>query len=297
MPRKEDSFSPFLVSTNWLADHLADPDLRLFDVSQGPVVVGGETISAGQAFEKEHIPGARYLDLKSGFSDPESPFNYMAPATAVLAAAAGAAGIGPDSRVVIYSAGSYGFAARLWWLLRSIGFSNAALLDGGKEFWIGERRSLETGTVAPYPATILQAKPLSGTFVGREDVLAALARNDTVVINNLPANAYSGAAESKNGRRGHITGSVNVPQGDLTDPASKRFLSPEEIRQRFAGAGLTAEKRAITYCGAGVAASVGAFALAYADHSDVAIYDASLAEWACDPSLPMSAPAAPPDPA
>lgn len=295
MPRKEDSFSSFLVSTDWLSDHLDDPDLRLFDVSQGQVAGDGTTVSANEAFRRGHIPGARYLDLRSGFSDAESPFNYMAPPAAVLAAAAGGAGIGQDSRVVIYSAGSYGFAARLWWLLRSIGFANAALLDGGKELWIAEGRPLERGDVEPYPAAILQAEPVSRSFVGREDVLAALDRDDTVVINNLPANAYSGAAESKNGRRGHITGSVSVPQGDLTDPASGRFLPPDEIRERFADAGVTPEKRAITYCGAGVAASVGAFALAYVDQSDIAVYDASLAEWARDPSLPMSAPAAPPD--
>lgn len=295
MSRKEDSFEPFLVSTDWLADHLDDPPLRLFDVSQGQIAVDGQTVSAREAFERQHIPGARYLDLRNGFSDPESPFNYMAPTAAVLAAAAGAAGIGSDNQVVIYSVGSYGFAARLWWLLRSIGFTNAALLDGGKELWMAEGRPVKAGSTEPYPVAILQPDRALGGFVERDDVLSALDRDDTVVINNLPPNAYSGAAESKNGRRGHITGSVNVPQGDLTDPASKRFLSPEQIRRRFAASGVTQEKRAITYCGAGVAASVGAFALAYVDQSNIAVYDASLAEWARDPSLPMSAPAAPPD--
>ncbi|OWJ69172.1 sulfurtransferase [Inquilinus limosus] len=289
-------FDRFLVSTPWLAAHLDEPDLLVFDVTSGVASVrepDGPLVPARDAYEAGHIPGARHLDLKADFSDPDSPFDFMMPSLDRFAAALGASGIGNDSRVVLYSIGSYGFAARLWWMLRHVGFDRAAILDGGRRRWVAEGRTLESGSAAPFAPARFEIQTVRHGFVGRDDVLAALSDSTVRVVNALSPAAHSGEAESRHGRRGHITGSVNVPQGDLVDPATNRFRAPPEIEARFASAGIGPGERAITYCGAGIAAAVDAFALARIGHDDVAVYDASLAEWARDPALPMSAPALP----
>lgn len=292
-------FDGFLVSTGWLAAHLSDPDLVVVDVTAGPAPLTDPDGAEGApraAFAAARIPGARFLDLKADFSDPAAPFGFTAPAPDALAAALGRAGIGNAARVVIYSNAGWGWAARFWWLLRSVGFTNAALLDGGRRLWTAEGRPLESGPAPdPVPATF-QVSATPAVFVDKAAVLAALDHPDARVVNALPAAAHSGKAESKHGRRGHIAGSVNVPQADLVDPATNRLRDPAALAERFAAAGVTAEAPVITYCGGGIAAAVDAFALARLGAADVTIYDNSLAEWARDPALPMSAPAAPADP-
>ena len=108
-------------------------------------------------------------------------------------------------------------------------------------------------------------------------------------MNALNAAQYRGEV-APYGRPGHITGSVNVPamgSAGIVDPATQTYYPTGEIRRRFESAGAQPEERLITYCGGGIAASSAAFAAVMAGYSDVAVYDASLSEWAADPSLPM----------
>jgi len=118
-------------------------------------------------------------------------------------------------------------------------------------------------------------------------MLAAFGDDRACVLNALTEEQHRGTGGVTYGRPGRIAGSVNVPARELVDPETHAYLPAELLRARFAAAGALDARRVITYCGAGIAASSDAFALMLLGHEDVAVYDASLSEWAADPSLPM----------
>ena len=127
-------------------------------------------------FEAGHIPGADFLDLQGEFSDPDTALHFMMPAVAQLEAAFGRHGVSADSQVVLYSIGTPMWATRFWWMLQSLGFENAAVLDGGLDKWKAEGRAIETGPAKGYKPATFTAKPKAGYFVGKHDVLAAKER-------------------------------------------------------------------------------------------------------------------------
>jgi thiosulfate/3-mercaptopyruvate sulfurtransferase len=133
-----------LVSTDWLAQHLDDSDLRIFDCTVFIIFDPDKGISvrAGRSeFEEAHIPGAAFVDLYRDLSDQASDRPYMMmPSPEAFSKALSAAGLGNDHQVVIYSSDSVMWAARLWWMLRANGFTNAAVLDGGLRRWKAEGR-------------------------------------------------------------------------------------------------------------------------------------------------------------
>jgi thiosulfate/3-mercaptopyruvate sulfurtransferase len=118
-------------------------------------------------------------------------------------------------------------------------------------------------------------------------VLAALGAPGACVLNALTAEQHQGTGGVAYGRPGRIAGSVNVPARDLVDPATHAYLPAEALREKFAKSGALDAGRVVAYCGGGIAASSDAFVLTLLGHDGVAVYDASLSEWARDPSLPM----------
>src|SRR6266481_9716585 len=168
-----------LISTAELAGFLEKPELRLFDCTTtleyqpegSPIpyiaVPGKHTFEAG------HIPGADFLDLQGEFSDQSTKLYFMMPEVAQLEAAFGRHGIDANSRVVLYSIGTAMWATRFWWMLRSLGFYDVAVLDGGLDKWKAEGRAIETGPAKGYPRAAFIAKPQRGYFVDKNDVLAA----------------------------------------------------------------------------------------------------------------------------
>lgn len=293
---------PPMVSTGWLADRLADPDLRIFDCTTWlrpgiadparPLVVPLVVESGRTAFDAAHIPGAGFLDLQGELSDPASDLRFAMPRADALVAAFARRGIGPGTRVVLYSDASMNWATRVWWMLRWAGFDDAAILDGSIVKWKAEGRPLSTEacrypSAAPWPA---RERP--ALFVDRAGVAAAVAAGAsgaraTCVLNALTPAQHAGAASSNETRPGRIAGSVNVPAGDLVR-ADRTFRSAEELRALFAAQGATPDRRILCYCGGGIAATGDAFVLtALLGYPDVAVYDGSLQEWARDPSAPM----------
>src|ERR1700704_3884144 len=176
MPRRKE-----LITTAELAGIIDQPDLRLFDCTTylEPAPAGSTVpylaVPGRHTFEAGHIPGADFLDLQGEFSDQRTELRFMMPATAQLEAAFGRHGIGADSRVVLYSIGTPMWGTRFWWMLRSLGFENAAVLDGGFDKWKAEQLAIETGAAKGYPPATFKAKPKPGFFVGKQDVLAAIA--------------------------------------------------------------------------------------------------------------------------
>ena len=282
-----------LISTAELAQILNQPNLRVFDCttrleylppgSDAPykVVPGRDT------FETGHIPGADFLDLQGEFSDSNTKLHFMMPGVAQLEAAFGRHGISADSEVVLYSIGTPMWATRFWWMLQSLGFENAAVLDGGLDKWKLEARAIETGPAKGFKPATFTAKPRRGYFVGKNDVLASRGEHNTVVVNALGPQFHKGLEPSRYGRPGRVPGSCNLPAATLLDPQTKAFVPLADAEKKFASQGITRDKRVIAYCGGGISATVDLFLLHRLGYQNLTLYDGSMGEWARDASLPI----------
>jgi thiosulfate/3-mercaptopyruvate sulfurtransferase len=282
-----------LIATAELESRLEQPDLRLFDCTTylEPAPGGSKlpymAVPGNRTFEAGHIPGADFLDLQGEFSDQKTELRFMMPKVARLKTAFGRHGIDADSRVVLYSIGTPMWATRFWWMLRSIGFAHAAVLDGGFDKWKAEGRAIETGPAKGYPPAIFGAKSKRGFFVGKQDVLAAREDHSAVIVNALGPQFHRGLEPSRYGRPGRIPGSCNVPAATLLDPATRTFVPLADAEAKFATQGLRKDKRVIAYCGGGISATIDLFLLHRLGYDKLTLYDGSMGEWAKDESLPI----------
>jgi thiosulfate/3-mercaptopyruvate sulfurtransferase len=281
-----DAGMPKLVTTTWLAERLTEDDLRVFDctVEFEQTAEGVRTGSGRPSWARSHIPGSGFLDILEDLSDASSPLPAMAPPAAQFADVLGRAGVGPETRVVLYDRSSGMWAARVWWMLRAMGFDAAGVLSGGFSAWTTEGRPVSAEPAA-YPRTQFIARPRPKLFAGKEEVRAALGDDRVLLLNALAPEIFAGKV-APFGRAGRIPGSRNVPAGSLLD-ASGAFRQLADLRAAFEAEGALGAPRVIAYCGGGIAACADAFALTLLGHDDVAVYDGSLADWANDPTCPM----------
>lgn len=274
-----------LVSTTWLQQHLTDPDLVVLDCSVATVQHedGSFHNESGRAlYEQAHIPGAGFADLKGELCDPGSDVEFAIPEPAAFCEAMASLGVGDDSRVVLYDSFLSAWAARVWWMLRWIGFDRAAILDGGFSAWTGEGRPVSKELPVRKRAQ-LTAITRPGLIADRDEVMAAITDEKVVLIDTLPAVYYRGE-ESMYARPGHIPGAINLCGTDYLDD-SGHYKPASEVADML---DLDSNRRVITYCGGGILASVNAFVMTRLGYRDVAVYTASLQEWAADPVNPMS---------
>jgi thiosulfate/3-mercaptopyruvate sulfurtransferase len=282
-----------LITTGDLAGLLDRPELRLFDCTTylEPAPPNSDApytaVPGRHSFEAGHIPGGDFLDLQGEFSDPSSNLHFMMPEVAALEAAFGRHGVSADKPVVLYSIGAPNWATRFWWMLQSLGFENAAVLDGSFDKWQAEGRAIETGPARGYTPAKFIANPRSGYFVGKNDVLAASTDRDTVVVNALGPQFHKGLEPSRYGRAGRIPNSCNVSSGTLLDPRTKAFVPLADAEAKFAAQGFRKDKRVVAYCGGGIAATVDLFVLHRLGYKNLTLYDGSMGEWAKDTSLPI----------
>lgn len=282
-----------IVSTEWLAGRLYDSELRVFECTtyldylpeghDAPYRV----VSGRADYDQGHIAGAGFLDIQGELSDSTSPshlrFTMLPPDT--LAEVLGRRGIGDRSRVVLYARDKHVWATRVWWMLRSIGFDAATVLDGGWEKWVREGRRTSTDEPVFAPATLTSC-PRPGLFVAKEAVAAAIGDPDICLINALDTDLHRGE-NPRYGRRGRIPGSVNVPSASLVDPDTNTFVSADEAASTFQKVGADPSRRTVVYCGGGIASTLDAFLLHQLGYEDISVYDASMSEWARDESLPI----------
>jgi len=279
----------FLIETDALERRLNDPNLRIFDCTTNLIPDPKTTYQAVPAradFEKGHIRGAQFIDLQADLSDNGHRLRFMSPSAEAFAAAMSRLGVGEGNRVVLYSTANPWWATRVWWLLRVFGFDNAAVLDGGWQKWSREGRPVETGPAKPRPPGHFVVREQRPLMVGKQQVLQAIGDGAVCTLNALLPEQHAGTGGNSYGRPGRIQGSVNLPAAHLIDPATNSFLPAAELRRRFEAVGAFG-KEVITYCGGGIAASADAFALVMLGHPNVKLYDASMSEWATDPTLPM----------
>jgi thiosulfate/3-mercaptopyruvate sulfurtransferase len=282
-----------LISSAELGGILGQANLRIFDCtttldyqppgSGVPYIV----VPRRDSFEAGHVPGADFLDLQGEFSDNATSLRFMMPDIAQLETAFGRHGVGNDSHVVLYSIGTAMWATRLWWMLKSLGFDNAAVLDGGLDKWKAEGRALESGPAKGYKPATFKAHPRPGYFVDSNDVLAARGHRDIIVVNALNEQLHRGLEPSRYGRPGRIPGSCNVSAATMVDPATKAFVPLAEAEAKFAAQGFSRDKRVIAYCGGGISATVDLFMLSRLGYDKLTLYDGSMGEWAVDDKLPI----------
>ena len=273
-----------LVSTAWLAAHLADPHVRVLDSSYKQP---GMTPTARQDYEAGHIPGAVFFDIDD-VAEPGTSLPHMIPSAQRFAQKMAERGIGDDDRVVVYDAVGLSSAGRAWWMLRLFGHDNVALLDGGLPRWKAEGRPLETAapTIPPRHFT---ARFNPGLVRDKEMVRANIAARREQVVDARSAGRFDGSAEETwpGRRRGHIPGSLNLPFDLVTDRATRQLKSAAELERLFAAAGVRLDQPVVTSCGSGVTACALAFALHLLGHPGAAVYDGSWSEWGLPGDTPI----------
>ncbi len=275
-----------LVSTDWLAERLGEPTIRVIDV-RGHVLPASAPPPHYYAhraeYEQSHIPGAVFVDWTTDIVQPGSISQDIAD-PALFAEVMGRLGVGAETHVIAYDDADSMFAARVWWALRYYGHERVSVLDGGWKKWTAEGRPVSSESV-----TVERAQ-----FVPRvQEELRVTARQimerdaTTLLIDVRTPDEFLGRS-SRAKRAGHIPGAVNVPRGALVRPDGT-MPAPEALRATLAAAGVHLDGvHAITYCNAGVSASYGMLALAQLG-VPAAVYDGSWKDWGNNDALPIIA--------
>lgn len=274
-----------LVSTEWLAAHLGDSDLRLLD---GSFKMPGVTPTAAEDYRQRHIPGAIYFDIDE-VSDHNTALPHMLPSEAEFAVALGRMGIGNKDRVVIYDAVGLASAPRTWWMLRAFGHERLAILDGGLSKWLAEGRPVTADIPTPAPTTYT-AHFRPELVRDKAQLMVNLTSKREQVLDARTQDRFEGsAAEAWPGRRpGRIPDSFNLPFMKLSDAKAKTVLPAEALAREFDAAGITRDRPVVCSCGSGVTACVLAFGLYLIGRDDVAVYDASWSEWGLPGDTPVA---------
>lgn len=281
-----------LVSIDWLAAHLHQPGLVILDatvVLPSPRFDGDYRADSGYpGWLDEHIPGSRHADLTRDLHDADAAYSFAMPDLAALAAQLQRLGIDDHSRIVIHDRNDGFWAARLWWMLRSVGIQ-ASLLDGGLTAWRAAGQPIDTGPGREQPsASVPTLRPQPGHWVDQQQVLAVSQGQTTGrLVCALGQGVFEGTAATRYQRRGHIPGSLNRPARQLFDEQG-RYLPRAQLKEVLGAALLVSHEPLLLYCGGGISAAATAFALTLLGRANVMIYDGSLQQWSANPALPMT---------
>lgn len=271
------------VTTEWLAKHLDEPDVRVVD---GTWHMPQAKRDARAEFEAAHIPGAVFFDIDA-IADRATSLPHMLPSAAQFAASVGELGISNGHRIVVYDVRGVVSAARVWWTFRAFGHDDVAVLDGGLRKWRAEGRPVESGGAAP--ARVAFTARLRPELVRDVEAMRAnVARRTVQVLDARSAGRFAGTEpEPRAGLRGgHIPGSLSLPYETLYRPDGT-LKPPHELREAVTAAGVDLDRPVVTTCGSGVTASVLALALYLIGRRDVAVYDGSWSEWGSRSDTPV----------
>ena len=270
-----------LVSTEWLAAHLQDPDLRILD---GSWYLPDMARDARAEYQAAHIPGARFFDIDE-ISDQRSELPHMAPPVEKFMSRMRAMGVGDGHQVVVYDGAGMFSAARVWWLFRLMGKTDVAVLDGGFPKWQAEGRAVDDmpPIVRDRHMTVQRQAHLVKDVT---QVAQAMKLGDWQIVDaRSPARFRGEEAEPRPGlRAGHIPGSCNLHYRRLLN-ADGTMKDAADLRAAFAEVGVDLDRPVISTCGSGVTAAILTLALTRLGHRRNALYDGSWAEWGMYPDL------------
>ena len=275
--------SRWLVSTDWLASCLDDPNVIVLDSSY---YLANAKRDAQAEFLAGHIPGAQRFDVDA-ISDHSNPLPHMLPSAEQFAREVGALGVGDGMSIVLYDGlGLYG-AARVWWTFRTFGSENVRVLDGGMPRWRAENRPLESGPAKPRAPKIFTPNFNRAMVASIDDVQKVLLDKTAQVVDARAADRFRGEApEPRAGLRGgHMPGAFNVPFGEVLQ--NGRLKSHEEIAAAFKNAGVDLDEPVVTSCGSGVTAAILTFAIDALGKQPGRVYDGSWAEWGARIDTPV----------
>lgn len=274
-----------LVSTEWLAANLHQPDLRIVD---GTYYLPMQGKDAKAEYLERHIPGAVFFDIDD-ISDTSSSLPHMLPPPEKFASRVRKLGLGDGNRIVVYDGQGMMSAARVWWMFRIFGAREVAILDGGLPKWLAENRPVEDGPVQLQERHFTAR--LDNTQVrSKEQILRNLQSKREQMLDARTAGRFHATEpEIWPGRRsGHIPGAHNLPFGQLLNAGSATFKGAADLRRLYEAAGIDLKKPVVTSCGSGITACVLAFGLHLLGHRDVAVYDGSWAEWGLPGDTPVA---------
>ncbi|GAB5448989.1 3-mercaptopyruvate sulfurtransferase [Gymnodinialimonas sp.] len=264
-----------LVSTDWLAAHLSDPDLRVIDASYYLAEMGRD---AKAEYDAGHIPGARFFDIDE-ISDARSDLPHMVAPVEKFMSRMRAMGIGDGHQVVVYDGMGLFSAARVWWNFRLMGKNDVAVLDGGLPKWVAEGRAMEDmpPIVRDRHMTVQRQAHLVKDVT---QVASASKLGDWQIVDARgPARFRGEELEAREGlRAGHIPNSKNVHYATLFN-ADGTMKEGDALKAAFEAGGVDLEKRIITTCGSGVTAAILMLGLMRLGQHDVSLYDGSWSEW------------------
>ena len=266
-----------LVGTDWLADRLRDPRLRVVD---GSMYLPGSGRDAAAEYAEAHVPGAVFFDVEAS-SDSGSPLPHMLPSAAEFADRMSTLGLSDADDVVVYDgSGANLSAARVWWMFRLFGHQRVAVLDGGFRKWRREGRPVERGVVVRPRGSFTARLPAPGAVRSLDQVREVVASGVEQIVDMRSAGRFAATQpEPRPGLRGgHIPGSLNLPYDQLVGEDGT-LLPPEALRRRIEAAGIIPGRPLIVTCGSGVSACALIHALHLLGHDDAALYDGAWAEW------------------
>jgi thiosulfate/3-mercaptopyruvate sulfurtransferase len=281
-----------LAGTEWLAERLYDPSIRIADM-RGYVRAATEPDGRQTAiytgarieYEAKHIPGAVYLDWTTDIVDLGDPVPAQIAPPDKIAAIFGSSGIGDGTLVVAYdNHPASQFATRLWWALKYYGHDAVRVLDGGWQQWLSEGRPTSNSPSSPTPAIFTpQVRPEWRRTAG--DILASLESRTTLLVDARDKGQYSGQIR-RGLHGGHIPGALHLPREALLSKDG-RFLPPSELESAAMNRGVTPDKQIVAYCNGGVAATSVLFALSMLGYENLGNYDGSWNEWGNRDDLPF----------
>jgi thiosulfate/3-mercaptopyruvate sulfurtransferase len=263
-----------LVSTEWLANELEAFDLRIVDASYFAL----EPARDAQAeYEAEHIPGAVFMDL-GNLNDAASPLPSMLPSPEMFASRMQALGLGDGSRIVLYDNSPHHTSARAWWMFRTFGSNEVAILDGGLAKWKAEGREVVSGKEKLRHRHFTVWKD-DAAVRSLDQMKANVASGAEQVLDARSAARFTGEEQDPRGlAAGHIPGSKNLPQDRLFN-ADGTWKTGDALKAEFDAAGVDLAKPLVTTCGSGITAAVLLFGAELLGKSDVGLYDGSWSEW------------------
>jgi len=276
-----------LVSTEWLAEHLGEPDLKVLDCTWHHT---STNLDGRTQYRGRHVPGSVHFDIDH-VADKSNPLPHMLPTPADFAKKVGLLGIGDGDRIVVYDRLCGGAAAaRVWWMFRVFGCDKVAMLDGGFGKWTKEKLPADMSMVRPEPKSFT-ATWRPALVRGLRDMTENLVTAAAQVIDARGPAKFDGTQEDVFPFRklGHIPNAVNIPWADLIQSDSGEFIAADTLAARFAAAGIDLQRPIVTSCASGITSCVVALGLYLLGHTAAAVYDGSWAEWGLAEDTPAVA--------